>query len=91
MRKDKKVILIVEKACKKGNRKDNLTVKERKGIRKTKERKDIVIQAADKGGVITVMKEWINEGTVFEVNKVVGNNDKRPKEDLIKLVVRTSE
>ena len=49
----RKVIPIVERAN--GDRKDNLTEKERRGMMGIKKRKDIVKQPADKGGGITVM------------------------------------
>jgi hypothetical protein len=53
------VIPVIEKASRKGNRGDNLTEKERKGMKVLRERKNIVIQLVDKGGAITVMsKEW---------------------------------
>ena len=50
----RKVVPIVEKAN--ANRRDNLTEKERRGIRKLKDRKDIVIQGVDKGGATAIME-----------------------------------
>ena len=56
----RKVIPRVERANK--NRRDNLTKKERRGMRDISRRKDIVIQAADKGGAIVVMeKDWYKD------------------------------
>jgi hypothetical protein len=39
------------------DRKDYLTEKERRGMRDMSRRKDIVIQAADKGGAIVVIEK----------------------------------
>ena len=41
------------------DRKDNLTEKERRGMRDISRRKVIVIQAVDKGGAIAVMEKRV--------------------------------
>ena len=55
-----KIIQMVERADR--DRKDNLTEKERREMKDISRRKDIVIQAADKGGAIVIMeKDWYKD------------------------------
>ena len=74
-----RLITIIEKANR--LRYDNLTEKERKGMRCLKERENIVIQPADKGGAITVMsKEWYKnkmKEQITEDCEILDNNNKK--------------
>jgi hypothetical protein len=74
-----KIIPIAEKANR--NRKDNLTDEERRGMEDLRKRKEIIIQPADKGGAITLMKkEWYKEKVkdqILEEHVIIGNNNKK--------------
>jgi len=74
---------------------EKIIEQERKGMKKLNKRKDVVIQAADKGGAIAVMeKVWYGEKMkeqILEGYKVVGENNRETKEEIINKIIRNSE
>ena len=89
----RKVIPIIEIPNK--NRSDNLTRKERRGMKEIKRRKHIVIQAVDKGGAVAVIeKEWYKEKMkeqVIEGYQRIGRNIRDIKEEIINKMIENNE
>ena len=58
-------------------------------------RKDIIIQPADKGGAITVMKkEWYKERMSEQITKdykIIGKNDRKTREEITEKIIRNCE
>ena len=77
------------------DRKDNLTEKERRGMRDLSRRKDIVIQAADKGRAIVVMekdgyKDKMKE-QITEEYEIIGKNTRLERDKLISKIIKSNE
>ena len=88
-----KIIQMVERADR--DRKDNLTEKERRGMRDISIRKDIVIQAADKGGAIVVMeKDWYKDKMKEQITEeygIIGKNTRQERNKLISKIKKSNE